>query len=249
MLALDGKNALVIGCTGGVGQSITASLMQAGARVTGVARNAQRLADLQRELPGLVTAVADLCDADAASQLLAANDYDLLVSALGETPTMAPVSEQSWQSFSSVWDNDMQASFHLCRAVLRQPLKAGSHCILISGGPGVGASPLSGGLSPTKNGQLFLAETCQWESERSAMGVRFITLAPKRVMPTTALGTVAAQGYADFLGMSVAEFMGSQTDAQRADEVGPAVLSLLSDDEYAQGCKFMLTAEGISAIA
>ncbi|MBC8011224.1 MAG: SDR family NAD(P)-dependent oxidoreductase, partial [Burkholderiales bacterium] len=51
--------ALIAGVTGGIGSSLARRLHAAGWRVGGFARDADKLAALAAELPGLETAVAD----------------------------------------------------------------------------------------------------------------------------------------------------------------------------------------------
>ena len=248
MTDLNGRFAIVVGCTGGVGKSITQTLIKWGASVLGIAQNAERLASLSVAMPVVETQSMDASNMSSVNRLISDNDPDILVIALGATPHMAPLSQHSWETFSRTWEVDMKASFGMCKAALNKPLKRGSIVVLISGGPALGASPLSGALSPTKNGQLFLAEACQWESTRETLGIRFVAIAPKRVMPDTAIGKVASQGYADYLGITVEAFMAGQEDAQTKDDVGAAVLSIIQESQYRDGSKFVLTATGLIPI-
>ncbi|MEM9907797.1 MAG: SDR family oxidoreductase [Cyanobacteria bacterium P01_D01_bin.44] len=248
MSDINGQRAVVLGSTGGVGRSITATLLEAGASVLGIARDRDKLHALKEAFPEMDVIAADVTHEDTVESIVSDNDIDILVLALGATPHMAPVQAQTWTTFSRPWDVDMKASFLFCKAALNKPLKPGSSVILISGGPGLGTSPLSGGLSPAKNGQLFLAEVCQGQSDKHNLGIRFAAVAPKRVMPTTALGAVAAKGYANYLGISVEAFMEKQTHAQSASDVGPAVHSLLVDATYRDSTKYVLTSDGLSPV-
>lgn len=242
------KIAVVVGCTGGVGRSITHSLVSNNASVHGIAQDKNRLQALQDTHPSISIRSLDATDVSASEQLITEINPDILVIALGAVPHMVPISEQSWESFSRPWDIDMKASFNLCKSAINTPLKPGSTVILISGGPGLGASPLSGSLSPAKNGQLFLSEACQWQSNREELDIRFVAIAPKRVMPNTAMGKVASRGYAEYLGITVEAFMDGQSDAQNETDVGPAVISIIKEPENYDGSKYVLTNEGLGKI-
>jgi|SRR5260370_1310794 len=60
----------------------------------------------------------------------------------------------------------------------------------------------------------FPANYSQKESERLGLGLRFIALAPARIMADTAIGKAAVTAYSRYLGFSVSEFLSGMTDAQ-----------------------------------
>jgi NAD(P)-dependent dehydrogenase (short-subunit alcohol dehydrogenase family) len=53
MPSLEGKNVVVIGGSRGVGRQIVEAMVKEGARVLAVARQAERLLDLVRDIPGV----------------------------------------------------------------------------------------------------------------------------------------------------------------------------------------------------
>lgn len=61
---LSGRTALVLGATGGVGEGVTRTLLQAGATVLATSRSRDRLADLAQRVPasGFVPVVLDALD-------------------------------------------------------------------------------------------------------------------------------------------------------------------------------------------
>jgi len=83
----EGRNVLLTGATGGIGQAIAAELDRAGARLTLVARNPQRLEDLRDKLSGRHQVLAaDLNDARQRGAVVAhckAQGIDVLVNAVG----------------------------------------------------------------------------------------------------------------------------------------------------------------------
>ena len=68
----------------------------------------------------------------------------------GVTPTMAPLSEQTWEAFTAPWDTDVKAGFQWIQEALRSPLARGSRVLLTSSGAAVRGSPLSGGYAGAK---------------------------------------------------------------------------------------------------
>jgi NAD(P)-dependent dehydrogenase (short-subunit alcohol dehydrogenase family) len=63
---LTGKKVLVLGATGGVGEGVTKTLLQAGATVLATSRSRERLNDLAKRVPkaGFVPVVVDALDSD-----------------------------------------------------------------------------------------------------------------------------------------------------------------------------------------
>ncbi|MFC5728118.1 MULTISPECIES: SDR family oxidoreductase [Nocardioides] len=61
---LSGRTVLVLGATGGVGEGVTRTLLEAGATVLATSRSAERLADLADRLPGFVPVVLDALDSE-----------------------------------------------------------------------------------------------------------------------------------------------------------------------------------------
>jgi hypothetical protein len=56
---------------------------------------------------------------------------------------MAPVHEQTWETFSLNWHTDTRHVFVWTRAALREPLTPGSVVVSMSSGAALGGSPPS----------------------------------------------------------------------------------------------------------
>lgn len=85
----DHKRVLITGSTGGAGQLAAAHLLKRGHAVVAHARNAQRAADVRRDLPGLDdVVVGDLLDLEQtlalAEQVDALGDFDVIIHNAGE---------------------------------------------------------------------------------------------------------------------------------------------------------------------
>lgn len=68
--ALSGRTALVTGVTSGIGRATAETLLDAGMRVVGCARDAHRLEIVAKELDGLVVLPADVRDAEQRADLV-----------------------------------------------------------------------------------------------------------------------------------------------------------------------------------
>jgi 3-oxoacyl-[acyl-carrier protein] reductase len=71
-LGIDGRTALVLGATSGLGAAIADGLAAEGAHVVVVGRDEQRVAERAAALPSAVGVVADLTDEDAPARIAAA---------------------------------------------------------------------------------------------------------------------------------------------------------------------------------
>ena len=84
----------------------------------------------------------------------------------------------------------MQQVFHWTREALLRPLEPGSVVVAFSSGAAVAGSPLSGGYAGAKATIRFMASYAAEESERSGLGIRFVSVLPQ-LTPATDLGATA----------------------------------------------------------
>jgi NAD(P)-dependent dehydrogenase (short-subunit alcohol dehydrogenase family) len=248
MSALSGKNIVVLGATGGVGAAIVRHATAAGARTLAVARRRDPLDRLARDTSGLEVLALDAAAERAPEAIFDAMAPDLLVVCGGARPPTAPLHELNWSQFSANWEDDVRMSFEFCKAALRRPLPPGSTVILISSGAALGGSPISGSYAGAKRMQMFMANYAQKESDRLQLGIRFIALAPRMIMPDTDLGKIAVDGYARYLGMPAAEFIQGMKDPQSPDDVADAVVALFSQPDAHAGNLFTVSGRGLAAV-
>jgi NAD(P)-dependent dehydrogenase (short-subunit alcohol dehydrogenase family) len=202
---LSGKTAIVIGGSRGLGRGVVESLAARGARVIAVARNTGDLSTLAREVHGVETQVGDVTDERLAETLLRRETPDLVVLSSGAAPKLAPLHEQTWESFSENWEVDAKGTFVWLSLALRVPAKPGAHVIVVSSGAALQGSPVSGGYAPAKRAQWFLASYAATESERAGRGLRIHCLLPS-LNPSTELGRPAIRAYAERAGVTPEEF-------------------------------------------
>jgi NADP-dependent 3-hydroxy acid dehydrogenase YdfG len=245
---LTGATAIVTGASRGFGRAIAAELAAAGAHVVGVARGSAKLDELQDELGDTFTPVsADAADPEVAARLIHEHHPRTVVLCAGASPTMRPLHEQTWESFSQTWDVDVAQAFHWSRLALRGPLASGSSVIAISSGAAVNGSPLSGGYAGAKAAVKFIADYAAIESQRAGLGIRFVSVLP-RLTPVTELGAAAVAAYADRQGVDVASFIRGGGPALTAEQAGRSVRELAAGRHPEHG-SYLLTAAGLSALA
>ena len=141
MLALTGKNMVVVGGSRGVGRRIVEEAHSNGARVLDVARREGPLRQLAEETSGIEVLAADATDADAPSKVFSILKPDILVLCAGALPPTAPLYKQSWQDFAVNWESDVRIAFNFCKAALSEPLPPSTSVILVSSGAAFAGSP------------------------------------------------------------------------------------------------------------
>src|ERR1700744_1609691 len=155
--ALAGTTPIVPGASRGFGRAIATALSAAGAHVIGVARSSAHLDELRNQLGDTFTPVAaDAADPKVARQLIDRHRPHILVLCAGASPTMSPVHEQTWESFSQTWNVDVAQAFHWSRHVLRHPLAPGSSVIVMSSGAAINGSPPRGRPAGAKSGRKVI---------------------------------------------------------------------------------------------
>ena len=243
---LTGKKVVVIGGSRGTGLAIVAALVEQAADVLVVGRTQPSLTDLARTFPTVRTLKAD-ATARATINLVFQDDPDVVVLAAGAVPPTQPVYELDWDTFSTNWHTDVKASFLITQYALTTPVKPGTMIQFISSGAGIGGSPISGGYAGSKRMQMFLANYAQQASNRLGLGLRFLTLVPWRLMKGTGTGELVVPKYADFLGISEAEFIAGMTLAQTKEEVAQAVVALSGQwPAPEEGNVFIVSGEGVA---
>ena len=238
---ITGAAALVTGASRGFGSGIATALSKAGANVVGVARDRGPLEELRAQLGESFTAVpADAADPVVAGQLIDAYRPAILVLNAGATPLPRPVQHHTWQTFSRNWDVDVAHVFHWVREALLAPLAPGSVVITLSSGAALRGSPLSGGYAGAKAAIRFLTAYAAEESQRAALGIRFVSVLPQ-LTPATALGAVFAAAYAARQGGDAAP--STSGPALTPEQAGQAIVDLTGPgwDQDA----YLLTAAGL----
>ena len=227
------QTAVVTGASRGFGRAVAAALVASGTAVVGIARDEQGLRAVRDDLGERFTPVAsDAVDETLAHDVIRAHHPDLLVLNAGVAPHMAPVHEQTWETFSRNWHVDTRHVFTWTRAALREPLAPGSVVVSMSSGAVLGGSPLSGGYASAKAAIRYLRGYAADESTRAALGIRFVTLLP-HLTPLGGVGSVGVAGYAARQGVDQDTFVDNLQPVLTPDQVAKAVMEIAADPDSA----------------
>ena len=225
-MTLQGKKLAIIGGSRGLGRTIAEEASRSGCDVLATARSAPPLAALKASFPAMRTMALDATVDDAPTAVFSVFEPDILVVCIGIPRTGVPLQRLEWKDFSATWDTDVKASCLFCKAALTLPLRPGATVILISSGAAIGGSPISGGYAGAKRMQMFMADYAQKESDRAALGLRFLALAPMRPMIETDGGQAAVNAYAAYLDVPPRRFAAGPDGAQTVQQAARAVLDL-----------------------
>jgi NAD(P)-dependent dehydrogenase (short-subunit alcohol dehydrogenase family) len=227
-MTISKRTAVVVGGGSGVGRATVLALGAEGARVVAAGRDRARLERVKEEAGGadVRAAALDATDAQETGRLLAEADPDLVVLTAGVRAHLAPIQQQTWESFSEPWNGDVRMAFNVGQAALRRPLRPGSLVVIVSSGAGLGGSPLSGGYAGAKRTQMFLAGYLQRSSDAARLGVRFLALVPKQLIAGTELGGEAADAYAALGGLTREKFMERFGAPLTAEDVARAIVRI-----------------------
>ena len=248
MQTLENQRALVTGGSSGLGLGLVEALVAAKANVVVVARDAQRLADVERRL-GVTTVIGDVADAGLAESLLREFRPTVLALNAGATPAMGPLHEQTWEGFSNTWNTDVKGGFHWLQAALRLPLARGSRVLVGSSGAAVNGSPMSGGYAGAKRMLWLMAGYANGVSAEQDLGIRFQAIVPRQMLAAGGVGRAGAQAYARRKGVTPEAFLANFGKPMSAREFGDHIVQILTDPQYEAAPAFALKGDfGIRAL-
>lgn len=229
MSTLDGKKAIVVGASRGLGRGVAHSLSAAGAAVLAIARGQAELDELRAEDASIGVLAGDATDPDLAARAIAAHDPDILAVVAGASPPLHTFQRQTWETFSQNWQVDVHLTFNWLQEALRTPLRPGSRVLLMSSGAAVAGSPLSGGYAGAKATIRFMAAYADDEAQRNELGIRVVAVLPK-LTPATQLGLAAVRGYADRAGLTEEQYVSNLGAPVTPELAGGAFVELAAGD-------------------
>lgn len=160
MTDTDKPLALVTGVGPGTGAAIARRFAEGGYRVAMLARNAERLAALEKELPDSIAVPCDVADASALERVIAkvGNPKVVVHNAVGGAfGTFMQIEAETLERNFAI---NTMALFHLARLTAPAMIAAGEGAVIVTGN----TSALRGrdafaGFAPTKAAQRILAES------------------------------------------------------------------------------------------
>lgn len=243
---LSGKTVIVTGGSRGFGRAMTEQIAAQGANVVAIARSDASFNGLGG-LDNVTTVAGDVRDEALANELLTRHQPDVVILNAGIVGAMKPIQDQSWEEFSGTWNTDVKSALLWCQQAMKMPLKPGSHMVTISSGAAHGGSPMSGGYSGAKRMQWLMANFFRAECAREGVELRFTTVLP-RLSGDTNLSKEAAEAYGGRSGKTASEFLAGLGTPFSSDQMGRAVISLLTAAEYADAKTVNVNGDGIEVI-
>ncbi len=182
MFSLEGKNALVTGATGGIGEAIARALHAQGATVSLSGTRAEKLEALAADLGERAFATpANLADREAVNALLPAAEekmgsVDILVNNAGITRDniFMRMKDEEWDQVLEV---NLTSGFHLCRAAIKGMMKRRSGRIIgITSVVGVTGNPGQANYAAAKAGMIGMYKSLA--REVASRNITVNTIAP-----------------------------------------------------------------------
>ena len=133
LFSLQGKIAVIVGGTSGIGRALATGLAEAGADVVATARRQQQVDETAVEIEALgrqtLRLVSDVCDRASIEHLLAATlqrfgQVDILINCAGRikrTPTLT-MPEEEW---TSILDTNLTGTLRACQVFGKHMLERG----------------------------------------------------------------------------------------------------------------------------
>jgi NAD(P)-dependent dehydrogenase (short-subunit alcohol dehydrogenase family) len=244
---LTGTTAVVTGASRGFGRATAIALAELGAHVVGVARNEELLDQLAKQLGDRFTPeVADAADPSIPARLIPLYRPQTLVLNAGAAPVPAPLSEQTWENFSTNWNTDVQHVFNFARHALTAPLDPGSVVVSLSSGAALNGSPMSGGYAGAKATVRFLSAYAGMEAQQKGSNIRFVTVLPL-LTPDTDLGRLYTGIYARQSGLGQEKFLERFGGTLTAEHAGATISRLATDGIYTAPA-YLLTVDGLKPL-
>ena len=185
---LAGKRVVVTGGTSGLGLALVRAAHRRGARVGFVARTAERVDALARELPGTVGVAGDVADKSAihrvALQLTGRlGGVDVLInnaSSLGPVP-LAPLADTECEELELALDTNVVGPFRLTRALLgalAASARAGVHPVVLNVSSDAAVQPYPGWGAYGASKAALRHLSAIWDQELQDLGIRVLSVDP-----------------------------------------------------------------------
>jgi NADP-dependent 3-hydroxy acid dehydrogenase YdfG len=220
MQSLKDRSILVTGASSGIGAATAVLLASQGARVTLLARRAERLAEVSARCPGARVALADVRDWKAVESACGRDAFDAVIANAGLARGVDLVQRGAPDDWSEVLDTNIKGVLHVVRATLPAMQARGRGDFVLLGSV-AGRQVYSGGTvyCASKHAVRALYEGLRLDDPGS--GVRYTTIDPGLVH--TDFGLVRFRGDAD---KALAPYKGIQP--LLPDDVADAILWVLT---------------------
>ena len=152
--------ALVTGVGPGTGASVARRFAEGGYRVAMLARNAERLAALEKEIPDSIAIACDVTDAAALEQVIAKVGAPKVVVHNAVGGAFGTFQQVEPEVLQRNFETNTMALFHLARLTAPAMIAKGEGAIIVTGNTSAQRGKASfAGFAPTKAAQRILAES------------------------------------------------------------------------------------------
>lgn len=155
-MTLDGKVALVTGASSGLGAAVARLFAERGATVFGIARDAERMADVFTDVPGGTYTSVDISSAEGCKRAVAQcveefGRLDALINVAGFHQMRHTISmtDEDWEKDLAV---NLNGPFFLCRAALPHLLETGGNIVNVASIAGIEGEVYSAGTARPSTG-------------------------------------------------------------------------------------------------
>jgi NAD(P)-dependent dehydrogenase (short-subunit alcohol dehydrogenase family) len=231
------KDILITGASSGLGKAIVDELAPEDVMITIIGRNREKLAQFKK--PNIRIIYGDATDELLINKVVRDVKPGILILNAGATPVMAPLDEQTWDSFSTIWNTDVKAGLYGIQAALKTPLPPGSRVVGVSSGAAMIGAPLSGSYAGAKRMLWLMAQYANEIAQKKGLGITFQTLVPMQMIAGTDLAQTVAGAYAKLRGQTVEAYIEARYgEPLSAVEYAKLVHSFLTDPAYLKGAAY-----------
>ncbi|MGE0221545.1 SDR family NAD(P)-dependent oxidoreductase, partial [Mycolicibacterium sp.] len=178
MSQLNGKVALVTGASAGLGAATAKLFAERGATVFGIARDADRMAEVFSDVPGGAFASVDISSREACAQAVTDcvaqfGRLDVLANVAGfhRMRHTVAMTDEDWAEDLAV---NLNGPFYLCRAALPHLLEVGGNIVNVSSIAGVEGEVYSAGYCAAKHGLIGLTRALAVEFTKERLRVNAV---------------------------------------------------------------------------
>lgn len=179
----DHRKVLITGGTRGLGLALTESLTLLGAEVAVIARNLERLKQLQNRWPRVITLQGDIADKEAiyplAMQAVSAlGGVDVLIHNAGilGPKTLRHLADTDCEDLEAALQTHVLGPFRLTKALMGPLFESRGLVVFVSSDAAVQAYPQWGAYGASKAAMAHMAHI--WHEEARPLGVRMLVVDP-----------------------------------------------------------------------
>lgn len=230
----SGRLAVVTGAASGLGRVTAEGLAKEGARLVLFDRDPAGLAEAAAACPGAVTVQGDVTSAEDQARLAEAaralGPVTLLATSAGMLGPTVPLDQTSEADWDRLFDVNVKGTWLTLRAILPLMRAAGGGAIVtFASAAGLTGSPALPAYSASKAAVVMMSRSLA--RAEAPNGIRVNCVCPGSIETPMLELTFASAGSPDARAAREAEFKARHPLGRfgRAEEVGAAVLYLLSD--------------------